>query len=136
VDRLFLDANVLFSAAYREDSALHRLWQLPDVELISSAYAREEAERNLEAAQRVRLAMLMTHVRIVADAPPRGLPAGVALRLKDRPILAAAIAAGATHLVTGDRRDFGAYFGETIEGVLILPPRDYLGPGTRPLSKP
>jgi len=131
VDRLFLDANVLFSAAYREDSSLHRLWQLPDVELITSAYAREEAERNLDATHRVRLAMLMIDVRIVADAPPRGLPAGVALRGKDRPILAAAIAARATHLVTGDRRDFGAYFGETIEGVLILPPRDYLGPRSR-----
>jgi hypothetical protein len=36
VDRLFLDANVLFSAAYRADSGLLRLWDLPDTELVLS----------------------------------------------------------------------------------------------------
>jgi uncharacterized protein len=45
---------------------------------------------------------------------------------KDRPILLAAIGAGATHLLTGDFRHFGPYYGERIEGVLILPPGEYL----------
>jgi hypothetical protein len=57
------------------------------------------------------------------------LPQGIALPEKDAPILAAAMAAGATHLITGDRRDFGAHYGKTIGGVLVLPPRDYLNPG-------
>ncbi len=35
MDRLFLDANVLFSAAYRDDSGLQRLWDLSDVELVT-----------------------------------------------------------------------------------------------------
>jgi hypothetical protein len=43
LDRIFLDANVLFSAAYLENSGLGRLWQLEGVELLSSAYAVEEA---------------------------------------------------------------------------------------------
>ncbi len=47
MDRLFLDANVLFSAAYREDAGLVELWKLEDVELVTSAYAFEEARRNL-----------------------------------------------------------------------------------------
>jgi predicted nucleic acid-binding protein len=47
LDRIFLDANVLFSAAYLENSGLARLWQLDDAELLSSAYAVEEARRNL-----------------------------------------------------------------------------------------
>jgi hypothetical protein len=47
VDRVFLDANVLFSAAYIEGSGLARLWQLADAELLSSDYATEEARRNL-----------------------------------------------------------------------------------------
>ena len=41
MDRVFLDANVLFSAAYRQDSSLLRLWELKDVELVTSAYAFE-----------------------------------------------------------------------------------------------
>jgi hypothetical protein len=45
---------------------------------------------------------------------------------KDLPLVLAATGAGATHLVTGDFQHFGPYYGERIEGVLILPPGDYL----------
>jgi hypothetical protein len=44
----------------------------------------------------------------------------------DRPILLAAIGARATHLLTGDVKDFGRYYGQTLEGVLILPPAMYV----------
>lgn len=44
---------------------------------------------------------------------------------KDRPILAAAIAARATDPLTGDVRHFGPFYGVTIEGVLVLPPNRY-----------
>ncbi len=126
MDRLFLDANVLFSAAYREQAPLRRFWALAGVELLTSAYAVAEAERHLDAEQRERLEALLAGVRVVADAPAGALPKGVVLRAKDAPILAAAIAANATHLITGDRRDFGVHFGKRLAGVLILPPRDYL----------
>lgn len=127
MDRLFLDANVLFSAAYREDAPLRRLWRLPRAELITSTYALVEAERHLDAKQRAHLAELVQEeVEMVPDVPSGGFPPGVALPDKDAPILAAAIAARATHLITGDRRHFGAHFGKRIGGVLILPPRDYL----------
>ena len=128
MDRLFLDANVLFSAAYREESPLRRLWKHPQAELITSTYALVEAERHLDPTQRGRLGELVRHVEIVTDVVDYDLPHGIALPRKDAPILAAAIAAGATHLITGDRRDFGAHYGETIGGVLVLPPRDYLSP--------
>lgn len=49
-----------------------------------------------------------------------GLPA------KDTPILAAAIAARVDILVTGDRRHFGALFGQEIEQVRVLSLRDGL----------
>jgi hypothetical protein len=39
LDRVFLDANVLFSAAYMENSGLGRLWLLDDAKLLSSDYA-------------------------------------------------------------------------------------------------
>jgi predicted nucleic acid-binding protein len=131
VDRLFLDANVLFSAAYREGSPLHRLWGRQDAELVTSGYAVLEAERHMQGDQRARLAELLKGVRIVAEAPARPLPRRVVLRAKDVPILAAAVAARATHLITGDRRDFGPHFGEKLAGVLVLPPRDYLSAARR-----
>ena len=126
MSRAFLDANVLFSAAYREKSGLTRLWDRPGVELVTSAYAAEEARRNLASPdQRARLESLLSRMRIVAesDAP---IPAGVKLPDKDHPILKAALAAEATHLITGDLKDFGRYFGMRIAGVLVVTPADFI----------
>ena len=127
MDRLFLDANILFSAAYRLQAGLRRLWELGDVDLVTSSYALEEARVNLqEPMQRERLEQLAHTMRITASFVNRPLPEGVTLPDKDRPILLAAIDAQATHLLTGDFRDFGPYYGHVVEGVLILPPADYL----------
>jgi hypothetical protein len=42
--------------------------------------------------------------------------------------------ATATHLLTLDVRDFGAYLGKSIQGLLILHPRDYEPARTRQLA--
>ncbi len=42
------------------------------------------------------------------------------------PILRAALAAGATHLLTGDLRDFGRLLGKRIGGLQIQTPGDFL----------
>jgi predicted nucleic acid-binding protein len=56
VDRVFLDANVLLSAALRPKAGLLRLWTLANAALITSDHAIEEARRNLDApGQRARL---------------------------------------------------------------------------------
>ncbi len=128
MDRLFLDANILFSAAYRSDAGVQRLWTAPNSELVTSDYAIEEATRNLaDADQRERLDGLLESVEIVPsrvlDPDLRG---NVQLRDKDWPILSGAVAAGATRLITGDVRDFGSYFGQKVLGILILPPSKYL----------
>jgi uncharacterized protein len=126
MDRIFLDANVLFSAAYRADSGLLAFWKLRNVALCSSCYAIEEAKLNLEEEpQRRRLARLIPALQVF-DARERELPPGITLPQKDAPILLAAIEAHATHLITGDIRHFGPYFGKTVQGVLILTPADYL----------
>lgn len=127
MDLVFLDANVLFSAAYRPDAQLRRLWELPDVELITSAYVVEEARRNLDnPKQRADLEKLLHTVKVMAVTPVnRQLSPAVELPDKDRPILLAAIDAKATHLLTGDFSHFGSYYGQAVEGVLILPPADY-----------
>ena len=126
MDRLFLDANVLFSAAYRPNAGLHQFWKLKNVILCSSHYALGEARINLaHEVQRRRLARLARSIQLF-DATPRKLPDGVSLPDKDMPILLAAVEARATHLITGDVRHFGPYFGKTIEGILVLSPADYL----------
>src|SRR5271154_1207422 len=126
MDRLFLDANVLFSAAYRPDAGLLTLWKLKNVTLCTSRYAIEEARFNLDDKdQRARLTTLTQHLQLF-DASARELPSGVSLPPKDAPILLAAIEARASHLLTGDIRHFGAHFGHRIAGILILLPGEYL----------
>ena len=129
MDLVFLDANVLFSAAYRPDAGLRRLWSLPGVRKITSAYAAEEARRNLsQPKQREDLEKLLASVEVIATTASTDhlIFSTIELPDKDQPVLLAAIGAGATHLLTGDFRHFGPYYGERIEGVLILSPRDYL----------
>ncbi len=36
----------MFSAAYKEDSRMSRLWAIKNIRLVTSLYAMEEAERN------------------------------------------------------------------------------------------
>lgn len=126
--RVFLDANVLFSAAWREENGLLKLWRLAGVELVTSDYAAREAELNLpDEPRRQRLHHLLRRVTVLPhpDAPPP-LPSGVQLPPKDIPILQAAICAQALVLLTGDVTHFGAYFRKRLGGVLVLPPAEFL----------
>ena len=128
MDRVFLDANVLFSAAYGSPG-LARLWAMAaagSIELLSSSYAVAEAWHNLDLPQqRERLKGLLSALTVVPE-PDAALPCPVDLPPKDRPVLLAAIQAGATHLVRGDRARFGPYRAHTLGGVLVCMPRDYL----------
>ncbi|MBI4421876.1 MAG: DNA-binding protein [Gemmatimonadetes bacterium] len=128
MDRVFLDANVLFSPAYRADAGLIALWKLPDARLVTSRYAAEEARINLDQSdQRSRLERLLAAVELVEQpALEDPLPDGIDLPTKDRPILAAAIRSACTHLVTGDVTHFRPVYGRTIAGVRILLPSAYL----------
>ncbi len=134
MDRVFLDANVLFSAAYLPDSGLHALWQLSDVQLVTSQFAVEEARRNLltyRAGGVAALDGLVTRMRVVPSVSARvRLPKGVHLPDGDLAILAAAISGGCTHLLTGDKRHFGSLYGRRVGGVRVLPPGQYV-PGRR-----
>ncbi|MGB8061999.1 MAG: PIN domain-containing protein [Candidatus Sulfotelmatobacter sp.] len=126
MDRLFLDANILFSAAYQPEAGLLQLWRLKRVALYSSRYALEEARINLaEEDQWTQLAELSGSLHLF-EAGQRSLPPGISLPDKDAPILLAAIEARCTHLLTGDLRHFGPYFGEKVEGVMIMLPGEYI----------
>ena len=130
MDRLFLDANILFSAAYSSDSPLLKLWKLKKVLLFSSAYALEEARRNLALLRpdsSGNLQRLTAKVHLVAAPPPFRSPIEARARhQKDLPTVLAAIEARATHLLTADKKHSRSLRGKTVEGVLVLTPGDYL----------
>lgn len=127
MDRVFLDANVLFSAAYRPDAGVRKLWELSGRTLLTSAYAAEEARRNLDRPEQTdALEQLLAAVVLVPEPDPDLAPASAGLPEKNRPILAAAIAARATHLVTGDLRHFRHLLGRRVAGVRVLRPAEYL----------
>ncbi len=128
VDRIFLDANILFSAAYGSPG-LNHLWKIARQKqclLFASHFVVEEARRNLyQPEQKKWLEESLLEVRIVPEADPT-LPCPVGLPEKDRPVLMAAILNKADYLMTGDSTHFGKYFGQTVNGVKICRPRDYL----------
>jgi uncharacterized protein len=130
VDRPFLDANVLFSAAYQPNNPLLALWRLADTELLASPWVIQEAENALTRARPARLpdlaALLATVSRVPDALPGTAIPAGIQLPDKDQPVLLAALQAQASHLLTGDLKHFGPYFGLTVAGLVILRPAVYL----------
>ena len=129
MDRVFLDANVIFSAAYKPGSRLCELWSLQGIELVISLYADEEARRNVRALCPGRidgLEELLSGITLVSGLVGADLPNDIGLPDKDVPILLAAIGARCTHLLTGDVRHFGQLYGVAVHGVLIQTPAQYL----------
>ena len=111
--RIFLDANVLFTAAHNPRGKAAFLIELAaagNIKLFTSSYAREEAERNISAKYPGCVAdfkrLLGSLIVVPATMPfadcPENLPA------KDAPIFTAAVHCRATHLLTGDTKHFGA----------------------------
>jgi predicted nucleic acid-binding protein len=126
MDRLFLDANVLFSAAYKIDARILQFWKLRNVALCSSHYALQEARINLaEEDQQIRLGDLSASLDLF-EARQTQLPPEILLPEKDVPIFLAALEARATHLLTGDVQHFRDYFGKTVGGIAIVRPGEYL----------
>ena len=133
--RVFLDANVLFTAAYSPDGLSALLIELGvarRVTLLTSPLAIVEAKRNLEAKRPAALLALqrsLTAVRIIGEPPPADVErlTPPELSSKDRPLLAAAIVARATHFVTGDLADFGRWMHSPARLPLrIMTPRQFL----------
>ena len=130
--RLFLDANVLFTAAHNPRGKAALVIELGvsgHWALCSSRLAVEEARRNL--ARKFphcldRPGTLARGVRLVEHRAALDFPQGLAR--KDRPIFNAALGCQATHLLTGDLRDFGRFMDRPDEtlGVRIQTVAEFL----------
>lgn len=106
-----------------------RLWRISDCHLLSSDYALYEARRNLATKRPDRpaaLSNLSARIEIATVPGNLSLPKAIQLDAADRPILTAAIHSRATHLLTGDKRDFGHLMTSRVEGIMIMLPGEYL----------
>jgi len=124
VNRVFLDANVLFTAAHNpagKAALVIALGVKGKWEVVSSSYAAEEARRNIASKfpqSQSHLQVLIDSISIVASGSGADCP--VKLPEKDRPIMEPAIRSKATHLLTGDLRDFGALMNKPRQTVRIV----------------
>jgi len=121
--KIFLDANVLFSGGHISSNLRKLIEYLSEFhDLVTSDYAYTEARRNilskrplwLEGFQR-----MMSAIQVVSSIDA---DVEVQIAAKDRPILATAIRESCNILMTGDKRDFGFFYGQTIQGVTVMSP--------------
>ena len=132
MNRLFLDANVLFTAAHNPDGKASLIISLGIKgawEVYTSGFALEEARRNLAAKYpsiEKTFNKLSSALTIVSESPAAPYPDS--LDYKDRPIFQTAYACRATHLITGDIAHFGKLMNgpEETKGITILTPAMFL----------
>jgi len=130
--RLFLDANVLFTAAHNPEGKAALVVEPAAAghwEAVTNAYCVAEARLNLERKYPDflgRLEKILDTVRLVPDVPGELCP--IRLPEKDRPVFASAIRCGATHFLTGDRRHFGPFMNKPKKtaGVVVQTVGDFL----------
>jgi uncharacterized protein len=127
--RLFLDANIAFSAALT-NGAVRRL--LHDLKhgghiLVMDDYVWEEARRNLIVHRSTALQdlhNLTVNIEIVGTETGRfSINVPPEIPEKDLPVINSAAANRCDILVTGDRTHFGSFYGGQIAGITVLSPR-------------
>ena len=130
--KLFLDANVLFTAAHNPEGKSAFVIELAREgkwEVVTSPFALEEARRNLEIKFPDAVLSLERSMKSVALVPsviegncPLDLPR------KDVPIFLSALGARCTHLLTGDWKDFGRFMNAPDEtsGIVIQTVAEFL----------
>lgn len=133
--RIFLDANVLFSAAKAPGAMRQMLAGLKNqgqnqgYMLVADAYVCAEAQRNLvaKASETALQDLEVILVNVESGGARQTITANQAelvnwLPEKDRPVLLAAIALSCDALVTGDKKHFGASYGQSFAGVKLYSP--------------
>ncbi len=135
--RLFLDSNVLFTAAHNPEGKASLVIDLAAAgnwEVVTCVYCIAEARLNLEKkhpAALGRLKGILETVHLVPDVT--GEQCTLLLPEKDRPVFASAQRCKATHFLTGDRRHFGPYMNipkDTV-GIVVQTVGDFLSDVTK-----
>lgn len=121
--RVFLDANVLFSAS-QPGSAFARLIAaaMRHASVLTSDVACAEARRNLALKRSSWVATFEGLLEEIEVVPSAVFPLPVTLDEKDAPLLCAAIRARSDYFVTGDRKDFGHLFDTRVHEVTVIAP--------------
>ncbi len=130
--RPFLDANILFTAAYSPKGLARLLFDLHKakaVSLFTSDLAVEEARVNLEIKRPAALddlTILLRRLKVVRT--PSRSPINLELPSKDLSIFSAAVSGNASHLLTGDKKHFKPYFNKPRQtgGMLVQTVREFL----------
>jgi predicted nucleic acid-binding protein len=131
--KIFLDANVLFTAAHNPSGKAALILEIAaqgQWMTLTSTLAVEEARRNLDIkfpACLARLKSILSKVRVVSSVSGPTCP--IDLPEKDRPIFLTAVKCRATHLLTGDIRHFGPFLNNPSQtsGIAIMTVADFLG---------
>ena len=124
---IFLDANVLISAAWKQGTEIAQLWNFDGIQLLTSNFVMAEVQRNLprvDQIERLRTELLKVRIHYFDELPE--LAEVNVLPAKDRHVLAAAVLMRADLLLSGDKRHFGPLYGRQIHGVRITSPPELL----------
>ena len=130
--KLFLDANVLFTAAHNPGGKAAFVIELAGQghwDVVTSSFAIEEARRNLEAKLPEVISefeVLVSDVDVVPGVFNEACP--IDLPEKDVPIFLSAAGARCTHLLTGDLKDFGRFMNvpKQTSGILLQTVAEFL----------
>ena len=131
--KVFLDANILFSASATTSQVARLLAIVQQYgSCVTNSYAVEEARKNLELKKFGTLEGLDSLLEKVTFSNKLILNLPVDLKAKDVPILGGAIASQwaespiaqkCTYLLIEDKKDFGFLFGQQVDGVLVVSPK-------------
>ena len=126
--KIFLDANILFSAAKSNGAIRFLIMSLLDKEhqLVINLFVQEEAERNLTGKAPETLEYFYDLILRLTTVPLTNyqlLPKKASyLSLKDQPVLQAALHDRCDVLLTGDPTHFGRSYGERIKSLAVYSP--------------
>jgi len=124
--RIFVDANVLFSACNPGSRINQTLTQcVANHEVVTCAVAIDETFRNLTRKRPIWLPAFAIFQSVIQIIPENGSLLELGLPEVDGILLGAAVSARCDIFVTGDHHHFGLLFGQTITGVRVLTPRAF-----------
>lgn len=128
--RIFLDADILFSAAFSKGAIRRLIHDIRDAShtVVADRYVIEEAMRNISVHRSEALPVLHEILVFLEIVPTRYKlsPSGPSIELpeKDIPVLATALGARCDIVMTGDARHFGTLLGTSVGGGTIRSPVD------------